>query len=101
MCESELSTSFSYRLRIALPPGGVQTGVGQNLGKVVASSEDRTRVRADAAEVRPGLPDQVTPTALNERRGSHQELCLKVLSGKNEVYRKVKLLRRRCRSLRE
>ena len=61
----------------------------------------RNPSRADAAEVRPGLPDQVTPTALNERRGSHQELCLKVLSGKNEVYRKVKLLRRRCRSLRE
>ena len=77
--------------------------MGRALTKVVDLRQDRSPVRADAAEVRPGLPDQVTPTALNERRGSHQELCLnvKVLSGKNEVYRKVKLLRRRCRSLRE
>ena len=79
---------------------GLQTGVARTLRKVVDLSQDRSAVRADAADVRPGLPDQVTPTALNERRGSHQELCLKVLSGKNEVYRKVKLLRRRCRSLR-
>ena len=80
--------------------GGVQTGVGRALTKVVDLRQDRSPSHADAADVRPGLPDQVTPTALNERRGSHQELCLKVLSGKNEVYRKVKLLRRRCRSLR-
>ena len=80
--------------------GGVQTGVGQTLTKVVDLRQDRSPVRADAAEVRPCLPDQVTPTALHERYRSHQERCLKVLAVKNEVYHKVKLLRRRCRSLR-
>ena len=46
--------------------GGVTLSwVAQTLTKVVDLRQDRTRVRADAAEVRPGLPDQVTPTALN------------------------------------
>ena len=81
--------------------GGVQTRVGQTLTKVVDLRQDRSPSRADAAEVRPCLPDQVTPTALHERCGSHQERCPNVLSVHHEVGRKVKVLRRRCRSLRE
>ena len=79
----------------------METGVGQTLTKVVDLRQDRSPSRADAAEVRPCLPDQVTPTALHERCGSHQERCLKMLAVKHEVGHKVGLLRKRCRSLRE
>ena len=59
--------------------GWVQLGVGRALTKVVDLRQERSPSHADAADVRPGLPDQVTPTALNERRGSHQERCPNVL----------------------
>ena len=75
--------------------------MGQILGNPVAFSQGRSPSHPDAAEVRPCLPDQVTPAALHERCGSHQERCLKILAVKNEVGHKVELLRRRCRSLRE
>ena len=75
--------------------------MAQTLTKVVDLRQDRTASRADAAEVRPCLPDQVTPTALHERRGSIQVRCLKVLAVHHEVGHKVRLLRRHCRSLRE
>ena len=74
--------------------------MGRNLGNPVAFSEGRGASRTDGAEVRPYLPDQVTPTALHERCGSIQVRCLKVLAVHHEVGHKVRLLRRRCRSLR-
>ena len=75
--------------------------MGRTLRKPVAFSQDRSASRTDGAEVRPCLPDQVTPTALHERRGSIQVRCLTVLAAHHEVGHKVRLLRRRCRSLRE
>ena len=80
--------------------GGVHAGVARTLRKPVAFSQDRSASRTDGAEVRPYLPDQVTPTALHERCGSIQVRCLKVLAVHHEVGHKVRLLRRRCRSLR-
>ena len=79
----------------------VHPGVGRTLTKVVVLRQDRSASRTDGAEVRPCLPDQVTPTALHERRGSIQVRCLKVLAVHHEVGHKVRLLRRHCRSLRE
>ena len=49
--------------------------MGRNLRNPVAFSQDRSPSHPDAAEVRPCLPDQVTPAALHERCGSHQERC--------------------------
>ena len=80
--------------------GGVHAGVARSVRFPVAFSHIRTASRADAAEVRPGLPNQVTPIALHGRYRSHQERCLKVLADNKEVGHKVELLRRRCRSLR-
>ena len=79
---------------------GVHAGVARGLTFSVDLCQDRTPSHPDAAEVRPCLPDRVTPIALHERYRSHQERCLKVLAVNKEVGRKVKLLRRRCRSLR-
>ena len=71
--------------------------MGRTLGKLVAFSQDRAPSLADAAELRPCLPDRVTPTALRERCRSHKELCLEVLAVGHEVGHKDKHLRRRWR----
>ena len=57
--------------------------------------------RADAAEVRPCLPDQGAQMQLAEHHLCVQERCPNVLAVNHEVVRQIKLLRRRCRSLRE
>ena len=76
---------------------GVQPGVARSLGRLVVLSEGCSPSRPDVAEVRPCLPDRVTPTALRERCRSHKELCLEVLAVGHEVGHKDKHLRRRWR----
>ena len=75
--------------------------MGRTLRKPVAFSQDRAPSHADAAEVRPCLPDQAAQMELAERHLCVQEWCLTVLAVKHEVVRQEQLLRRRCRSFRE
>ena len=75
--------------------------MAESLRKLVAFSQDRTRVHTDDAEVRPRLPDQGSPTALQERRGRIQEWCPTVFAVHHEMYHKEQLLRHRRKLLRE
>ena len=81
--------------------GGVHAGVAQTLTIVVALRQDRAPSHADAAEVRPRLPDQAAQMELAERHLCVQKRCLTVLEVKLKVVRQEQLLRKRCRSLRE
>ena len=65
----------------------------QTLRKLSDFSQDRTAYHADAADVRPCLPDPARPQELDERQGTHQERRSELLAVKREVVRQVQLLR--------
>jgi hypothetical protein len=70
-----------------------QTRVGQTLRKLNHFSQGRTASHADAADVRPCLPDPVRPQELDERQGTHQERRSELLAVESEVVRQLQLLR--------
>ena len=82
---------------LRLSGGGVQPGVAGGVTFSVDLRHNRAPSLADAAELRPCLPDRVTPTALRERCRSHKELCLEVLAVGHKVGHKDKHLRRHWR----
>ena len=71
--------------------------MGQTLTKPVDFCQDWTAYHADAADVRPCLPDPARPQELDERQGTHQERRSELLAVECEVVRQLQLLRRRRR----
>ena len=67
--------------------------MGQTLTKPVDFCQGRTASHADAADVRPCLPDPARPQELNERQGTHQERRSELLAVESEVVRQLQLLR--------
>ena len=71
--------------------------MGQTLRKPNDFSQGRTAYHADAADVRPCLPDPSRPQELDERQETHQERRSELLAVEREVVRQLQLLRRRRR----
>ena len=77
------------------PTRGGSARAGENLGKAVAFSQIATPSHADAADVRPCLPDLATPMERFRRRGSGQERRPELSASNHQVVRQVELLRQR------
>ena len=69
--------------------------MGQNLGKLVTSSQARAPYHRIFADVRPRLPDLAHPMERFRRRGMGQERRPELSASNHQVVRQVELLRQR------